>query len=77
VALAPAPPNGNAEAAHQIDLVVRVEREGHHAVDVVLRQARVAHGRERGFRGQLQLAAAGVLRKFGLADADDGRTIDR
>src|SRR5262249_2936920 len=54
-----------------LDLVAGVHREGDHAVHVSGPQAGVV---DRGFdclTGELQFAAAGLLRELGLADADD------
>ena len=53
------------------DLGVGVHRERDHAVDVGGRQARVVERVEHRLGGEPQLAAAGVLREVGGADADD------
>ncbi len=53
------------------DLGVGVHRERDHAVDVGRRQTRVVERVEHRLGGQPQLAAAGVLREVGGADADD------
>ena len=53
------------------DLGIGVHRERRHAVHVGRRQARVVECVENRLGGQPQLAAAGVLREVGGADADD------
>src|SRR3546814_4237994 len=64
----------DAEAAREIDLVAVVDRERHHAVDVMRTDAGVVAGGDRAFGGELQLAAAGGLRELGLADRSEEHT---
>ena len=61
----------DAGGARDGDLGVGVHRERRHAVHVGGRQARVVERVEHRLGGQPQLAAAGVLREVGGADADD------
>ena len=59
------------DVARNLDLVARIHREGDHAVDLAGLQAGVV---DRGFdclTGELEFASPGLLREFGLADADD------
>src|SRR3546814_12504264 len=63
----------DAEAAREIDLVAVVDRERHHAVDVMRTDAGDVAGGDRAFGGDLQLAAAGGLWEHGLADAGGSR----
>ena len=55
------------------DLGVGVHREGDHAVDVTGCQTGVVERVQDGLGGEPKLAAAGVLREVGGADADDRR----
>src|SRR5439155_2722430 len=63
----------DADAPGDLDLVVAVHGERHHAVDVRRRQAGVVESRLHGLGRQAQLGAAGVLGELGGADAGDGR----
>ena len=55
------------------DLGIGIHRERHHAVDIGRRQTRVVERVQNGLGREPQLAAAGVLRKIGGADPNDGR----
>jgi len=55
------------------DLGIGVHREGHHAIDIVRPQAGVVDRGLDCLAGELELAAAGLLRELGLADSGDGR----
>src|ERR1700739_2921923 len=63
----------DADTAGALDLLIRVHREGDHAVDVAGSQPCVVNGGFDCLASELELAAPGLLRKFGLADTGDGR----
>src|SRR5215472_7482960 len=65
----------DADGARDLDLVVPVHGERHHAVDVGRLQTGVLERRCHRLAGEAQLRPAGVLRKLGGPDADDGGAV--